>query len=348
MRKLLILLVAVTMLASCDSGKYRVKAMLADGSQNGKTAYLTDYDTGDTIATASVTGDSLIFTGIEKNPRVVKIIGAARGTLILESGDIVFDAKEYTITGTDHNVTLSELFKAEGKLEAANDSVQQIASLSDAEKDAFSRDIDRQITALYKEYFNDNKRNPVGYYAFFNYTYEMSSAQLDSVLDKSPSKLREMKRVERWLNNAKQREEHGVGSKMVDFAITTEDGAVMHLSDFVGKGRYVLVDFWASWCPYCIKEIPLIHDLYTTYNEKGLDVVGVTCGRYNADDTFRAIERYDIVWPQILNTGDIATTAYGISGIPCVIIFDPQGTIVSRGKQGEELKADVARLMGAV
>lgn len=347
MKKLLIMIAAVALLASCDSGKYRVKALLPDASQNGHTAYLTDYDTGDTLATASVTADSLIFTGIEKTPRVVKLIGAARGTLVLESGDITFDVKNYTISGTDDNETLTELFQAEARLEAANDSVQQLAALSDAEKDAFSRDIDRQITELYKRYFNDNKKNPVGYYAFFNYTYEMSSAQLDSVLDKAPKKLREMKRVERWLNNARQREEHAVGTKMVDFAVTTEDGVEMRLSDFVGKGRYVLVDFWASWCPYCIKEMPLIHDLYTTYNAKGLDVVGVTCGRYNADDTFRAIEKYDIVWPQILNTGDIATAAYGISGIPCVIIFDPQGTIVSRGKQGEELRADVARLFPA-
>ena len=114
----------------------------------------------------------------------------------------------------------------------------------------------------------------------------------------------------------------------------------------MGKGEYVLVDFWASWCGPCIREIAVLKDLYKEYGPQGLKVLGVAVWDEPAN-TKKAIETHQIPWECIINAQTIPTDLYGISGIPCIILFAPYGTIVSRDKQDDALRADVAAAMTA-
>ncbi len=116
----------------------------------------------------------------------------------------------------------------------------------------------------------------------------------------------------------------------------------------MGRGRYTLVDFWASWCGPCIRETKTIKELYSKYGPEGtnqLDVLGVAVWD-EPENTLRAIEQHQLPWEQILNTQNVATDIYGIPAIPCIILFGPDGTILSRDKQDAELKADVAAALG--
>ena len=82
-----------------------------------------------------------------------------------------------------------------------------------------------------------------------------------------------------------------------------EDGAKQKLSDYVGKGKVVLVDFWASWCPPCRAEIPKLQALKAKYGDK-FDVLGVAVWD-NPDDTRKAIEELNITWPVIIGTQQV-------------------------------------------
>ena len=109
-------------------------------------------------------------------------------------------------------------------------------------------------------------------------------------------------------------------------------------------GHYTLVDFWASWCGPCRREIPVIKELLNEYGPKGLDVVGVAVWD-QVPETKKAMDELGITWPVIMDAKTIPTDMYGILGIPTIILIGPDGTILSRGKQGDALKAAVAEAM---
>lgn len=127
------------------------------------------------------------------------------------------------------------------------------------------------------------------------------------------------------------------GMPFVDFEVLQDPddpSSVKKLSDYVGKGSYVLVDFWASWCSPCIQELPYLKAAYENYGPKGLVVLGVAVWD-RLENTEKAIADNQIEYPQILNGGEIPIEAYGIRGVPYIILFGPDGTILKRDLRGE-------------
>ena len=131
------------------------------------------------------------------------------------------------------------------------------------------------------------------------------------------------------------------GDMFKDFAVEY-DGKTTRLSDYVGRGKYVLVDFWASWCGPCRQEIPNLISLYEKYKDKKFFVLGVAV-QDNPEASLKAIDEMQIPYPQILNTQKIATNLYGIDIIPETILFAPDGTILARGLHGEEIEQQLQK-----
>ena len=129
------------------------------------------------------------------------------------------------------------------------------------------------------------------------------------------------------------------GQMFTDFEAEYE-GNVQHLSDYVGKGKYVLVDFWASWCGPCRAEIPNLIKVYNEYAGEKLEVLGVATWDEPAATT-EAIAEMGIPYPQIMNAQKAGSDAYSIEGIPEIILFGPDGTILKRGLRGEQIEATI-------
>jgi thiol-disulfide isomerase/thioredoxin len=132
------------------------------------------------------------------------------------------------------------------------------------------------------------------------------------------------------------------GDKFADFSVEYE-GKTTRLSDYVGRGQYVLVDFWASWCGPCRREIPNLIAAYNKYKDKGLQVLGIAAWD-KPEDTKKAIEEEQIPYPQIINSQKIATDVYGITGIPEIILFAPDGTILANGLRGAQIEQKLAEI----
>ncbi|MBR4755568.1 MAG: TlpA family protein disulfide reductase [Bacteroidales bacterium] len=118
-------------------------------------------------------------------------------------------------------------------------------------------------------------------------------------------------------------------------------------SDYVGKGKYVLVDFWASWCGPCKAEVPNIKNVYEKYSGNDFEVLGVAVWDKPLA-TAKAIKDLELPWNQIVNAQSIPTDIYGIEGIPHIILFGPDGKIVKRNLRGDEIEAEVAKYVKPV
>ncbi len=120
------------------------------------------------------------------------------------------------------------------------------------------------------------------------------------------------------------------GSQAPDFKAKTLDGQSIRLEDF--RGRFVLLDFWGSWCGFCIDEIPNLKAVYEEFAGRNLTIIGI-CSDTEANAR-RAIRKYKIRWPQIMQDreeGEI-NKLYRVVGWPSQWLIDPDGMIVATGK----------------
>lgn len=327
---------ACTVAQAADGYRFTLP-MTADDED--ATVFLVDFDNGAKIDSAVVENAQAVFTGHVDEPVVARIVmeGKRLGNIILENTEMQMKA-DGSVSSPLNNV-LEDMMRRQ---QAIYNSYQAIALLPG--KEAEKAELERSFNAVADSVFHANKDNAVGRYIFISQAYDMDIDSLKAALEKYP-RFKDSKRVAGILDAAEKRARTAVGQKFVDFEIAN-DSTVQRLSDYVGKGKYVLVDFWASWCGPCIRETSVIKDLYNRYGPEGLEVLGVAVWD-EPDNTRAAIAKHQIPWPQIINAQTVPTDLYGITGIPHIIIFGPDGTILSRGKQGDELRADVARLFPA-
>jgi thiol-disulfide isomerase/thioredoxin len=352
MKKLLFSLFAVLLLASCSNGKYKISVTFPDESYNGGKAYLTNYDSGDTVDSTVVANKCIEFKGEAAKSFMSRlIVKGERMGFVVEGGDITIIWKDKTAKGTALNEQLNSLNKEFDAIEGEQAKLEEqfkAGKLTEQQVDAKGAEVNKKMIARFHKAYEDNKDNGIGPWAFNYYLMysEFKSSQIDSVLKTAPADYGKLVRVQKAVKAAKQQEITAVGNKFTDFTVKGEGSKVSRLSDFVGKGKYTLVDFWASWCGPCREEIKNIKKLYAKYNGK-MSFVGVAVWDDPAD-THAAITELQIPWTVIIGTHQLTepTDLYGISGIPHIIIFDPKGVIVSRGLQGDALTAEVVKLIG--
>lgn len=305
---------------------------------NGQTVYIQDFDTSEPIDSAVVADGRFVITSpTSSDPSLARLyIAGRRGPIfVLEPGTISFDAKGIP-SGTDLNRAIADYNAAASALMTKYNSLP-----TDSTGMAARSAIVAEYEALASNTLKDNADNPVGYYVFIQDAYEMDAATLDKALATYPAMAR-YERVKDLQESLRRSEATGVGKKYTDFAVTY-NGKTTRLSDMLSTSpnEVTLVDFWASWCGPCIRETRTIKKLLEKYGpDGGLKVVGVAVWDDPAD-TERAIATHQLPWPQIINAQSIPTDIYGISGIPHIMLIAPDGTILSRGLQGEALVSAV-------
>lgn len=147
-----------------------------------------------------------------------------------------------------------------------------------------------------------------------------------------PAVVEEKRRMEVEVNTVE-------GKPFTDFEMPAPDGKNVKLSEFVAKSKLTLVDFWASWCVPCRKEIPAIKKIYADYKDKGLGLVGVSFDEHKGK-WVQGITDLKLNYPQMSDLKgweSVGAKAYNIEAIPFTLLIAQDGTIVAKNLRGEEL-----------
>ena len=326
-----------------------------DAKHNGKKMYLTEQNV--LVDSAEVVEGAFKFERSVNDQSVGRVMLAGNrrmaADLVVTPGmqaTVDFTARPIAVTGglNDKLVEINNAVATAGN--AVNAKIQELQSQGMATADiqaAVSADIEA-VYDIYRNAIEDNKDNMLGAYILSMVASQFypTLGELDTMIGKVKyaSKVPAIMMEREGLLKAEATQ---AGTMFVDFGGFTVDGKASRLSDYVGKGKYVLVDFWASWCGPCKGEIPNLVELHNKFGGDKFTVLGVNV--WDEEEKFKAaLGTEGINYPQIYvprDNKDDATALYGIRGIPQIILFAPDGTIVQRDLRGDVMKKLVEEKM---
>ena len=176
--------------------------------------------------------------------------------------------------------------------------------------------------------------------------YDLSPEELEHCLNGFDA----VNRQSTWVQSLTEKVDAALrlaNGEYIDVKMPTPDENEVALSDYIGKGNYVLINFWASWCTSSRTANPDIVKMYHKYQEKGFEIVGISLDKNKAEWT-KAIEKDELVWPQISSLNfwqNKGAKLYSVGTIPYFVLLDKEGKILVRGFHLKELEEKLSELM---
>ena len=340
-------LVAAMIMTACSSNSFKVKGVVED------------IDDGDTLLVVSDISELPLDTLIVKDGKF-EWKGESDSTIICniiskqENASVVFFREPGTI-----NILLSSSGKSEISGTKANDALQELndKNLEYQQKiDALMNNIytndsitEEQQANLYYQYeslLNEmsqavkdltikNLDNEMGYVLLVQLAYEkaFSKDELADIISKLPSNYlnrKDIKDIQSMIDAVFSTE---VGDKISDFCMRTPAGEEVSILNLIKENKVTVLDFWASWCQPCRKEMPFMKQILDKYKENGFGIVGISVDD-NSEEWISCVEELELTWPQISDlAGNRSTVAksFNISTIPFTAVVNQDGTIIAKG-----------------
>ncbi|HWJ92373.1 MAG TPA: TlpA disulfide reductase family protein, partial [Flavisolibacter sp.] len=212
--------------------------------------------------------------------------------------------------------------------------------LSDANQKTETEDLKRFIV--------DHPDAFASVYLLNSYSTTLDMSDLESLYASLSPKYKDTRSGQSVAKGIEARKITAIGKTAPDFMQPDTSGNTVKLTDL--RGKYVLVDFWASWCGPCRAENPNLVKTFTRYKDKGFTVLGVSLDQPGKKDaSLAAIHKDGLTWTQVSDLkfwDNEAAVLYGIKAIPSNLLLDPQGKIIAKDLRGEELAKKLSELFG--
>lgn len=360
MKKIIYILSTVALFAACkDKSKFTIEGKIENpGAERKIFLYGMSNKTMEVLdsTTLSENGEYR-FTRSNENSDFYRInIGptheymaiAKNGDQVKLNADLSSKSNEYQLTGAEDADKLMELNRLRNgfavKIEAIKQDFEQKVAATPDDRERLVEQMSpvymglvTQLNNAVAKFANENASSLVSFYAISMLNPTGNEAALVSYAEKVGDELKKNTAVKTFVDKVKLLKAVQVGQVAPDFSIPTIDGKTIKLSDF--RGKYLMIDFWASWCAPCRQENPNVVKAYNKFKEKNFTILGISLDKDKAAWT-QAIKQDGLTWTHASELNDFegaSVRLYQVESIPSSFLLDPQGKIVARDLRGEEL-----------
>lgn len=360
---------SVPALAFAQDSQYTVQGKIGDYNAPAKVYVQYRKDGKTVVDSAVLNGGSFKFTGktgttplsgyILFNPKGTGLHSSEDyrslylepGTITVTATDKIADAKiEGTKTNNDnekYNLAEKPINDAYEALGAKRKTAtpEQLSALNAEEKK-----IDDQDALVNKKFIQENPDSYVSLNALESYAYSADYVDIAPLFNNFSAAIKATEAGKKFAERLPKLKAVALGATAPEFAEADTAGKMISLSSF--RGKYVLIDFWASWCGPCRRENPNVVKAYNTYKGKNFTILGVSLDRPNAKDKWlAAIHKDGLTWNHVSDLkfwDSKAADLYAVRGIPQNFLLDPNGKIIGKNLRGEDLENKLAQLFGKI
>ncbi len=366
MKKFLFLSAIAVLFAACQNkSEYTINGSVADKNLEGQQVYLEKWTDSVmvTVDSTIIMDGEFTFKGKNDNPVLrfvtlgnkenkVRSMVMVEPAIITVTYDSIFHISGSAINDqyTDFNLKQKDLTT---KIRSLSD--QYNAAMVDG---VMTDSLDVELTSAYEKVaeeaktlnynvIKENINNELGQYLFMTSSGMFDADQQKEILAMSNDEYKSKKNIKRIVDRLEASETVAIGKDFVDLTMKNPEGEYVSLSDYAGKGKYVFVDFWASWCGPCRDEMPNVVKAYDKYKNKGFEIVGVSLDK-DYDKWIQGTKDLKMAWPQMSDLKlweSSAVELYAIKSIPHTVLLDKEGKIIAKDLRGEMLEAKLAELM---
>ena len=367
MKKYLSLAASLLMVACSQKPSFEIQGTVADSQADGKQVYLVKYGEEAPIDSAVVTNGAFTFQGEQATPTLCVLYVGDQEMRRVSAGEnapytaiftlenarlqAVLNEEAPAVSGTPENDAFKALQdQVKGIRAKAEPLTDQLKSADEAVKEAAMEQyeaIEAEASQALKAYIEANCDKQVAAKVFSDARYDLSDEDQEAILAKANDTFKAVRGIDKMIEHLNILKNSAVGKKFIDFEMADAEGKMHKLSEFVGNGKVVLIDFWASWCPPCRADMPNLVAAYKQYKSKGFEIVGISLDS-KADAWAKGVQDLGITWTQLSDLQgwkNAGAALYGVNSIPHTILVDKDGTILCKQLHGKEIAAKLEEIL---